>query len=139
MLRRGREPIRRRARNVSANCEHLRVPSRPSATVVPVLFLTGGDCHESSPQPLVRCFLVAPIKTRLSCRPQGAHWSTNRVLTLVRRSPRIGCKGTSREVTRNVPQRKGLRMKGYIRPAVIATYSIAELCANAATCIQYTD
>ena len=28
-------------------------------------------------------------------------------------------------------------MKGYIRPAVIATYSITELCADAATCDLY--
>ena len=28
-------------------------------------------------------------------------------------------------------------MNGYIRPAVIATYSITELCAEAATCTGY--
>ena len=28
-------------------------------------------------------------------------------------------------------------MKGYIRPAVIVTYSITELCADAATCFTY--
>ena len=30
-------------------------------------------------------------------------------------------------------------MSGYIRPAVIATYSITELCADAATCTPYAD
>lgn len=28
-------------------------------------------------------------------------------------------------------------MNGYIRPAVITTYSITELCADAATCTLY--
>jgi hypothetical protein len=28
-------------------------------------------------------------------------------------------------------------MNGYIRPAVIATYSIEEMCADAATCLAY--
>ena len=31
----------------------------------------------------------------------------------------------------------GERMNGYVRPAVVASYSITELYADAASCIQY--
>jgi hypothetical protein len=43
----------------------------------------------------------------------------------------------SAEVTSNRHSKGGNSMNGYVRPAVIASYSITELCEDAATCTLY--